>query len=510
LAVLTNLANQLRFELGDLGKSFVTNFVADGTTNRFRLHYAPLDGDGVKVFKNGVDISTLASVEEQTGVLVTDTVPADGDELLVSGTYYRYFTATEIKKIVEEALITHTNGHTDVVGRQLTLENLPTIEEYPVVIHAVTLALYTLATDAAFDIDIQAPDGVNIPRSERYRQLMDMVQARQSQYRELCTLLGVGLYKIDVFNLNRISKATGRLVPMYVPQEVDDRSYPERTHVTTPTLGSIAQPWETESGELTAYQGRAFSHSLSVIGNYAGKSFIANLLNQRGSVLTVQPFTLDVTTSVDVTITAVSRTASSTSILLTTSTPHSLVQGELATIIGVDSTVNGTVTVASIVSTTQFTVTGTATTALALTNLSGQVSTTGTDVITAATRTAGSTSILLTTNAVNSLAQGDAVVITDVDSTVDGFGTVATIVSNTQFTITGIATTALALTGLAGQAETDASKAYTFDISLIAEQTLRLAERTYWSISTVDAFTNEKIEIQGGKFYTVRRNTVVL
>lgn len=431
MATLANLASRVRIELGDLGKSFVTNFVADGTTNRFRLHYAPLDGDGVKVFKNGVDISDLASVEEQTGVLVTDTVPADGDELLVSGTYYRYFTATEINSIVEEAFQTHAYSHNDSVGRQLTLENLPGVEEYPVAIHATTLALYTLATDASFDIDIQAPDGVSIPRSERYRQLMQMVQARQEQYRELCNLLGIGLYRIDVFNLNRISKATGRLVPKYVPQEVDDRSYPERVKTPLPTLGSVAEAWPTEAGELTSYQGRAFSHSFTITANYAGKTFIANLLNQRGSVLTVQAFTLDVTT-------------------------------------------------------------------------------TGTDVITAASRTSGSTTITLTTSAAHGLTAGNAVAITGVDSTVNGFGTVASVVDATHFTITGIATTALALTGITGQAETNASKAYTFDLSLTADQTLRLAERTYWSVSTVDEFTDEQIEIQGGKFFTVRSSTVIL
>lgn len=432
MAVLSTLANQLRFELGDLGKSFVTNFVADGTTNRFRLHYAPLDGGGVTVFKNGTNISDASSVEEQTGVLVLDTVPADGDEILVSGTYYRYFTATEINKIVEEALLTHTYGHTDVVGRQIKIENLPVIEEYPVVIHAVTLALYTLATDASFDIDIQAPDGVSIPRSERYRQLMDMVQARQGQYRELCTLLGIGLYKIDVFNLNRISKSTNRLIPIYLPQEVDDRSYPERTHIATPTLGAVPQPWETEAGELTAYQGRSYTTSLDATGNFAGKSFTARLLNQRNSPLAVRNFTLS-------------------------------------------------------------------------------VSAPGIDTVTAASRTSGSTTITLTTSSAHGLSTGNSVVITNVDSTVNGTYTILSAnPANTTFTVTGTATTVLSLTGLTGQVETNVSKDYVFTLSLTREETRFLAERTYWSLSTVDDFTGEAIEIQGGKFFSIRGTTIVI
>jgi hypothetical protein len=222
MATMSSLVGRVRLELGDIAKSFVTQFVADGTTNRFVLHYAPLDGAGLLVFKNGADISNLASVEESTGILILDTVPADGDEITVSGNYYRYFTDPEISTLVENALTQHTNGKKDSVGRPLTIDNLPVVDEYPLVVYSVTLALYTLATDAAFDIDVQAPDGVTIPRAERYRQLMQMVETRQQQYRELCSYLGVGMYSIDVFSLRRVSKMTGRYVPSYVPQEVDD------------------------------------------------------------------------------------------------------------------------------------------------------------------------------------------------------------------------------------------------------------------------------------------------
>lgn len=295
MATIDSLVNRVRVELGDLGKSFVTQFMADGTTNRFRLHYAPLDGTGVVVVKNGVDISNQCSVEESTGVLVTDTLPADGDEFTVSGNYYRYFTAQEMAMLVNDALVQHTGRTTDSVGRKITVENLPVIEEYPVAIYAVTLALYTLATDSAFDIDIQAPDGVTIPRAERYRQLMEMVQTRREQYRELCTYLGVGMYKIDVLSLRRVSKATGRYVPVYKPQEVDDRSYPQRAHLPEPTYGDQPAEWPTQDVEFTAYQGRAWIETVNFEGTFDPTvTFAAALMNQRGSVVKVQEVTADV------------------------------------------------------------------------------------------------------------------------------------------------------------------------------------------------------------------------
>lgn len=431
MATTASLISRVRLELGDMGKTFVSQFVADGTTNRFKLHYSPLDATSVVVFRNGTEVTTQANVEESTGVLVLDFIPADGDELTVSGLYYRYFTDAELTSLITDAVNQHSANGNDALGRKITVENLPQIEEYPVAIYAVTLALYTLATDASFDIDIAAPDGVSIPRSERYRQLMDMVSARQGQYRDLCTHLGVGLYKIDVFSFRRISKATGRYVPIYKPQEVDDRSYPQRVDVPAPIYGDKTITWITEGGDLTAYQGRAYSTALVYTDTFAGKLFTAKLLSQRGSVLIVQNFTLEV----DVL---------------------------------------------------------------------------GTDVVTGAARTSGSTTVTFTTSAAHGLVAGNTIVVTDVDTSADGYYTVVGAPTSTTFTVTGIATTALALTGLTGQVETNVSKEYTFHLSLEKDQTLRVAERTYWSLSTVDYFTGESIEYKGGNFFIARRSTVVI
>lgn len=312
MASIDTLVSRVRLELGDMGKSFVTQFVADGSTNRFKLHYAPLDAPSVVVYQNGLEITENCFVEESTGVLVTEDVPADGAEITVSGTYYRYFTNAEMASLVNDAVAQHANGGVDSLGRKITATSLPVNEEYPVAIYAVTLALYTLATDAAFDIDIAAPDGVSIPRAERYRQLMDMVNARQVQYRDLCVHLGVGLYKIDVFSFKRISKATGRYVPIYRPQEVDDRSYPQRVDIPAPTYGDKPVEWPTTSSELTAYQGREFTTELT--WDYAaGTSFKVVLLSQRSSVLAVGEFVADITDNDDDTYTAtISLTAEQT------------------------------------------------------------------------------------------------------------------------------------------------------------------------------------------------------
>lgn len=262
MATLSSLAERLRSEIGDIGKSFVYQTTADGITNRYLVPYSPVDGANLIIHVNGSDVSNAVLVEEETGYITFDSLPNAGAPIVVAGTYYRYFTNNEICNFITDAFNQHTKNHADPYGRGVTIANLPGVEEYPVVVYAATLALYTLANDAAFDIDITAPDGVQIPRSERYRQLMDMTQQRKAQYVELCSQLGIGLYKIDMFQLRRIAKFSNRYVPIYLPQEVDDRSMPQRALLPMPTYGSQQFPSDVPTFDLNAYQGDSFEVTL--------------------------------------------------------------------------------------------------------------------------------------------------------------------------------------------------------------------------------------------------------
>jgi len=92
VATAATMSNRLRYELGDIGRSFVHQFVADGTTNRFLVPYSPLDGVHLVINSDGVDVSADVEVEEATGHIVFDTTPAAGDVVIVAGNYFKYFT----------------------------------------------------------------------------------------------------------------------------------------------------------------------------------------------------------------------------------------------------------------------------------------------------------------------------------------------------------------------------------------------------------------------------------
>lgn len=292
MAELASLANRLRFEIADMGKSFVHTITADGTTDRFLLPYAPVEGSTLQVFVESVDVSATTEVEELTGYITLDAVPPLGDQIVVSGTYYRYFTDAEIQNFITTAFAEHAANRTDPFGRSTTLLNLPTIEEYPVVIYASFMALYTLATDASFDINVFAPDGVTIPRSERFQQLMQMAQARKEQYKELCSQLGIGLFKVDVFTLRRISKTTNRYVPVFLPMEIDDRSTPQRGNLPMPTYGSAIAPSNVATFDLLMYEGDSFSAILDFPYNVTGYTFKSEIRRSPGAAQVFATFTI--------------------------------------------------------------------------------------------------------------------------------------------------------------------------------------------------------------------------
>ena len=292
MATINGMANRLRYEIGDIGRSFVYQFIADGTTNRFLIPYSPLDGAYLAVNSDGVDVSSDVEVEEATGHIVFDNTPAAGDVIVIAGNYFKYFTETEICQYVNDAFEQHTTFHTDSYGRTMTVANLPTVEEYPVVIYASTLAMYTLATDASFDIDIQAPDGVMIPRSERYRQLMQMIEVRKNQYKELCSQLGIGLYKIDVFSLRRISKTTNEYVPVFEPQEIDNKSPKTRVRLPIPTYGNVKPTPTTVVQDLNIYEGDDYEFSIRLDFEVDNLTPLAEIRSLPGAAVVVTEFTV--------------------------------------------------------------------------------------------------------------------------------------------------------------------------------------------------------------------------
>lgn len=261
MATLDALLSRVRLELGDTASQFTTALTGDGSTKAFYLKVKPVDATYLTVTVNGSARANPSdfTVEENLGVIHFTTAPALNAAIVVSGTHYRYFTTNELTTFVNTAVTQHTDNKTDSYGSQITIASIPAIEEYPVALAATIEALWALATDSSFDINITAPDGVVIPRNQRFAQLSQIISGRQEQYRQLCSALNVGLWRIEMGILRRVSRTTNKLVPVYMSQEIDDSSKPERVYIENNLKGRTPIPNTVGVYDIVLTQGDTWS-----------------------------------------------------------------------------------------------------------------------------------------------------------------------------------------------------------------------------------------------------------
>ena len=257
MAAISELVSRVRNELGDMAKQFRWSGTGDGSNKDFYLDVKPIDPNTLVIRVNNTPIPSPSgyTLEKDHGVIHFAVAPANNAVITAEGTHYRYFTDSDLEHFIDTAVIQHTHNRSDGYGRAMTLAKMPAVEEYPLVILSSVEALWVLATDAAFDINIFAPDGVTIPRSERFHQLSNIIQQRLDQYKQLCAALNIGLWRIEIGTLRRTSRITNKLVPVFVPQEIDDARRPERVYLPTDVMGRNPLPSTAGIYDIVLYQG---------------------------------------------------------------------------------------------------------------------------------------------------------------------------------------------------------------------------------------------------------------
>lgn len=248
MATEAEIISRVRLELGDQPEPFRGTFRGTGFQDEFDLPSERISLTGLKVFKT--DPETLVSTDlvldtdytadVDNGVIRLDSALAKDWLLTAEGIAYGLFTDVELAEFVHEAVLQHTNAASETLRYRdsrgfiayeryaVTLENLPEVENLLVAILASVEALWALSTDAATDIDITTSEGTHVARSQRFAQLRNQIDVLTEKYKTLCAQLNVGLFRIEIGNLRRVSRMNGRLVPVYVEREYDDHSLPVR------------------------------------------------------------------------------------------------------------------------------------------------------------------------------------------------------------------------------------------------------------------------------------------
>lgn len=261
MTTLDSLIRRVRLEMADLKRPFYEVRSSAGVA---RLDLQAEHIETLFVYPKD-DPGTLIpdseySLDAAAGRVFFDPVRTSGELLVFEGESSKLFSDEEFTVFVESAFAKHTNARNPAVN----YSTLPVVEEHLVSILAKIEALWVLLTSAAYDINIHAPEGMFVPRAQRFQQLQALLEMTQAQYKELSNALGVGLYTVEMFNLRRVSRRTGRYVPVFLDREVDDTRPAQRVYPEISPMGGPVAANTVPAYTLHVFQGRPFEETFTL------------------------------------------------------------------------------------------------------------------------------------------------------------------------------------------------------------------------------------------------------
>jgi hypothetical protein len=219
----------------------------------FEVTYSPLPASTVRLphplvasleVRNTSDGSevTAYSLDARNGVIKMHEPQDSAQGVYVLGYHMNWFLDDDLEFYAETVLNEHLFHRDDVAG----LEDIPVEEKQLIGIGTVMYAYWALLTEFSTEIDVSTPEGLNIPASQRFHQVQSMFQYWKQKYDEMAAALDVGILKVEIKDLRRVSRLTNRYVPMFKGREVDDPRPPVRIY---PPIDANVKPPEEGGGD---------------------------------------------------------------------------------------------------------------------------------------------------------------------------------------------------------------------------------------------------------------------
>jgi hypothetical protein len=228
--VVTIARNYLR----DFPKFFQLTFTPQGPTydvgkpnldsSSLWVAYVPNSGGA----SAGASAATVVdpssySVDARNGLVRFSVLP-DASSVLIEGYYYEWLLPDDLYFYAQMAVDLNTHN----IGTPLS-EMAPAVVDV-VGIHALIQALWGLLSEYSRDIDVITSESVHIIASQRYRMVSSLLEYWTEEYNKRAQALNIGLDRMEVMTLRRVSRTTNYLVPVYKSREVGDYSPIERLY----------------------------------------------------------------------------------------------------------------------------------------------------------------------------------------------------------------------------------------------------------------------------------------
>lgn len=228
MATVASIVEDARKKLRDFPKFLQVSFDPAGRT--YDLGKPNLDTDSLWVAYipsgNGASAGASAlsasqySVDARNGLIRLGTLSAS--KILVEGYYYEWLLDDDLEYAADHAVA-------DVLhGQPFGLSNVSPVVEDVIVLATIVEALWTLLNEYARDIDVITSESVHILASQRYRMVAQLLDHWQQELEDKMSALNLGVNRLEVLNLRRVSRTTNRLVPLYKQREVGDYGPLER------------------------------------------------------------------------------------------------------------------------------------------------------------------------------------------------------------------------------------------------------------------------------------------
>jgi plasmid stabilization system protein ParE len=224
-SILDDVTTVARTYLRDFPRFFQVSFDAVGRT--YELGHINIDTDTVWIATNvGASVSELTpaqySLDIRNGILRLATTPPSGAKIMVEGYFYEWVSPADLDFYAKQAINQH------IFSLEIPLENMAQVIIETIGMRTICEVLMALMSEYSRDIDVNTSESVHIPASQRFRMAQSLLSYWAAEYEKQARALNIGVDRIEIFNLRRVSRTTNRYVPLYRNKELGDYGPVER------------------------------------------------------------------------------------------------------------------------------------------------------------------------------------------------------------------------------------------------------------------------------------------
>ena len=224
MATKESIIETARNYLRDFKKPFQQTFVSSGITYDLGKPNVESSTLWVKSLAQGATetADVTYTLDARNGLIRLSADLPNTTTLMVDGYYYEWLLPDDLEFYADMAINLNTHN------LRVPLANVAPAVADVIGIHTLVQALWGLLSEFSRDIDVITSEAVHIQSSQRYRMVSGLLDYWMAEYNRRAQALNIGLERLEVVNLRRVSRTTNRLVPLYKQREVGDYDPIER------------------------------------------------------------------------------------------------------------------------------------------------------------------------------------------------------------------------------------------------------------------------------------------